>query len=247
VVVPPLPPSGIPQRSFGDQKITEKANRCTATLTRWDRRTGARRAERRLLLALAPMGLLDCICGSKQPAILPVATDATDAPVAAAAASSSSSTGDQVAPAPAGLSAIASALRSGEGSSSGGKAGQVSIATADGAEVADKHAYFSVKVRAGNGTMFSLNVHEKLKVDDVHKQIARKLGEAECPLYALRLIYKSKVLSHRPDELLGDFGIAEGEMLQLVVVRAHTLGISARATQAARGGVFSLPNHPASD
>jgi len=84
---------------------------------------------------------------------------------------------------------------------------------------------FEVNVRAGNGMTFKVSVAENMKINDLHSQISRLLGEGECPVYAIRLIYKTKVLSHSPSDRLRDFGIVPPgasdpkPQLQLVVVR----------------------------
>jgi hypothetical protein len=96
---------------------------------------------------------------------------------------------------------------------------------------------FEVNVRAGNGMTFKVSVAENMKINDLHSQISRLLGEGECPVYAIRLIYKTKVLSHSPSDRLRDFGIVPpgaGDpkpQLQLVVVRGSTraLLVGARA------------------
>ena len=80
---------------------------------------------------------------------------------------------------------------------------------------------FEVTVRSGNGTTFQTEVHDNLKVSDLHSQVARALGADECPLYAARLIYKTKVLSSKMDEPISTFGLDAGSHLQLVVVSAH--------------------------
>lgn len=162
------------------------------------------------------MRILDCLCRSRQPVILPVAAElAQGAPAGSSSGSGSADSAVDNRP--------ASALRSAGSSSSGG--GSVSIAgLAGGLSSAVDHTieYFNVRVRTGNGVEFSLSIHSKLKVNDLHKQITKRLGEADCPLYAIRLIYKSKVLSHKPDEPVETFGIAEGDLLLLVVVRARS-------------------------
>lgn len=45
------------------------------------------------------------------------------------------------------------------------------------------------------------------------------LGEANCPIYAIRVVHKAKVLSHHAESTLGDIGIESGDLLLLVVVR----------------------------
>ena len=96
------------------------------------------------------------------------------------------------------------------------------VGFAEGAAAADEAEpleEFEVGVRSGNGSNFKVVVHEQLTVEHLHAKISRLLGPVECPLYAIRLIYKTRVLSHRPDETLAAFGIAAGAQLQLVVVR----------------------------
>lgn len=88
-----------------------------------------------------------------------------------------------------------------------------------GESVAPRSSFFDIQVQTGSGGQFPLSVHSGLKVNDVHMRISKMQGERECPLYAIRLIHRSKVLSHRPDEPLSSFDIAEGDVLQLVVVR----------------------------
>ena len=81
---------------------------------------------------------------------------------------------------------------------------------------------FDVQVRAGNGDTFKVFVNERMKVSDLHEKISNLFA---CAPSAVRLVYKSKVLSHKPGETLGSFGIMPSEkpkpMLQLVVVRAR--------------------------
>ena len=79
---------------------------------------------------------------------------------------------------------------------------------------------FDVQVRAGNGDTFKVFLNEGMKVSELHEKISQLFA---CAPSAVRLVYKSKVLSHKPAETLGSFGITPGEkpkpMLQLVVVR----------------------------
>ena len=81
---------------------------------------------------------------------------------------------------------------------------------------------FDVQVRAGNGDTFKVFVNERMKVSDLHEKISNLFA---CAPSAVRLVYKSKVLSHKPGETLGSFGIMPSEkpkpMLQLVVVRSR--------------------------
>ena len=79
-------------------------------------------------------------------------------------------------------------------------------------------SYYDIKVRTGSGATFTLSVHNGQKVNDVHKQISKLHSDGECPLYAIRLIHRSKVLSMHGDALLGTFDIADGDTMQLVVV-----------------------------
>ena len=95
-------------------------------------------------------------------------------------------------------------------------------AAAAGASTEPPPMEFDVQVRAGNGDTFKVFVNERMKVSDLHEKISNLFA---CALSAVRLVYKSKVLSHKPGETLGSFGIMPSEkpkpMLQLVVVRAR--------------------------
>ena len=80
-------------------------------------------------------------------------------------------------------------------------------------------------VRTGSGSTFKIEVHDNLTVNALHAKISKLLGPVECPLYAIRLVYKSKVLSMSPESSLSSFGIERygdpaDHVLQLVVVRA---------------------------
>ena len=82
-----------------------------------------------------------------------------------------------------------------------------------------------------------------MKVSDLHEKISNLFA---CAPSAVRLVYKSKVLSHKPGETLGSFGIMPSEkpkpMLQLVVVRARLpmprIALCTRARPAAAGLFF---------
>ena len=95
-------------------------------------------------------------------------------------------------------------------------------AAAAGASTEPPPMEFDVQVRAGNGDTFKVFVNERMKVSDLHEKISNLFA---CAPSAVRLVYKSKVLSHKPGETLGSFGIMPSEkpkpMLQLVVVRAR--------------------------
>ena len=78
---------------------------------------------------------------------------------------------------------------------------------------------FTIELIQGDGQTFSMRVHDAMSVAEVHKKISTALGPARCPMYAIRLIYKAKVLSHDPSATLGSFSVSEGEQLRLVVVR----------------------------
>lgn len=106
---------------------------------------------------------------------------------------------------------------SGEASSSGGVRKSVTI---DGSEAVPHADYFDVRIQTGSGTQFSLSVHDALKVNDVHKMIAKRLGEFDCPASAIRLIRGAKVMSHRAEEPISAFEVSPGDLLQMVVVRA---------------------------
>lgn len=105
---------------------------------------------------------------------------------------------------------------SGEASSSGGVRKSVTI---DGSEAVPHADYFDVRIQTGSGTQFSLSVHDALKVNDVHKMIAKRLGEFDCPASAIRLIRGAKVMSHRAEEPISAFEVSPGDLLQMVVVR----------------------------
>ena len=70
----------------------------------------------------------------------------------------------------------------------------------------------------GDGTQFPLSIHKELKVHEVHKLISLARGEKECPAYAIRLVRGAKVMSHRPNETIGTFGVAAGDMIHMVLV-----------------------------
>ena len=99
------------------------------------------------------------------------------------------------------------------------KDGGAAHVTIDGAMASDKPTYFDVQLRTGglHPDVHVIAVHEKLKVDDLHRQVAKLLGEQ---LQSIRLIFKSKVLSNRPTETVGAFGIQADDVLQLIVVSA---------------------------
>ena len=116
-------------------------------------------------------------------------------------------------------------------------------AAAAGASTEPPPMEFDVQVRAGNGDTFKVFVNERMKVSDLHEKISNLFA---CAPSAVRLVYKSKVLSHKPGETLGSFGIMPSEkpkpMLQLVVVRARLPCHASRAlhtrTRPAAAGLF---------
>ena len=116
-------------------------------------------------------------------------------------------------------------------------------AAAAGASTEPPPMEFDVQVRAGNGDTFKVFVNERMKVSDLHEKISNLFA---CAPSAVRLVYKSKVLSHKPGETLGSFGIMPSEkpkpMLQLVVVRARLpmprIARSAHAHASRRGRPF---------
>ena len=77
---------------------------------------------------------------------------------------------------------------------------------------------FTVTLRRGNGQTLPLSVYPEQTVDQLHQQISFALGPG-LPAYAIRLIFKSKVISMYGSQTVGSFGVAEGDILQLVVVR----------------------------
>ena len=79
---------------------------------------------------------------------------------------------------------------------------------------------FTVTLRRGNGQTLSLAVYPEQTVDQLHQQISLAFGPG-LPSYAIRLIFKSKVMSMYGSQTVGSFGLAEGDTLQLVVVRAR--------------------------
>ena len=117
-------------------------------------------------------------------------------------------------------------------------------AAAAGASTEPPPMEFDVQVRAGNGDTFKVFVNERMKVSDLHEKISNLFA---CAPSAVRLVYKSKVLSHKPGETLGSFGIMPSEkpkpMLQLVVVRARIpmprIALCTRARPAAAGLFFA--------
>ena len=118
-------------------------------------------------------------------------------------------------------------------------------AAAAGASTEPPPMEFDVQVRAGNGDTFKVFVNERMKVSDLHEKISNLFA---CAPSAVRLVYKSKVLSHKPGETLGSFGIMPSEkpkpMLQLVVVRARLpmprIALCTRARPAAAGLFLQL-------
>ena len=75
----------------------------------------------------------------------------------------------------------------------------------------------SMTLRQGDGKMFAVSVHPDQTINQIHVEISR---HTKCPAYALRLIFKGKVLSNYGDQTLRSFAITEGDIVQFVVVRA---------------------------
>jgi hypothetical protein len=92
---------------------------------------------------------------------------------------------------------------------------------------------FQLKLRQGNGSTFALPVFAELTVGELMERISRHLGTLSVPLYSIRLIHKTTVLSLHAESTLGSFSINEDDTLMLVVVR-HRLPRGARR-EGARG------------
>lgn len=107
---------------------------------------------------------------------------------------------------------------------------------------------FVVQIKSGSGDIFEQIVHGNLTVDDLHRRISSTLGAANCPMYAIRLIHKKRVLSIRPEEILSAFGVAQGDTLLLVIVRDGaapkvTEPSTATPAPATQGSAFSAFVH----
>ena len=76
-------------------------------------------------------------------------------------------------------------------------------AAAAGASTEPPPMEFDVQVRAGNGDTFKVFVNERMKVSDLHEKISNLFA---CAPSAVRLVYKSKVLSHKPGETWAALG-----------------------------------------
>ena len=106
--------------------------------------------------------------------------------------------------------------------SSAARDGHVTFADTSAAE---KVNYFDVRLRTGGAPpqVYTLAVHEQLTVDDLHRQVAKLVDERAA---SIRLVYKAKVLGATTTAAtVGSYGIAEDDVLQLVVVRARPISL----------------------
>ena len=106
--------------------------------------------------------------------------------------------------------------------SSAARDGHVTFADTSAAE---KVNYFDVRLRTGGAPpqVYTLAVHEQLTVDDLHRQVAKLVDERAA---SIRLVYKAKVLGATSTAAtVGSYGIAEDDVLQLVVVRARPISL----------------------
>jgi len=77
----------------------------------------------------------------------------------------------------------------------------------------------SITLRQGDGSTIAVSVHPDQTITQVHTQISRALGAHSYPAYALRLIFKARVLSMHGENTIRSFDIHEGDIIQMVVVR----------------------------
>ena len=81
---------------------------------------------------------------------------------------------------------------------------------------------FSVTFQRGNGATFTMSIYPDITVNELHKQISALAVSAfgrSVPSYALRIVFKTHVMSMYGERTVDSFGIAEGDTLQLAVVR----------------------------
>jgi len=83
----------------------------------------------------------------------------------------------------------------------------------------DESDMFSITLMRGDGISFQLRCHAEQSIGELHTQISESLGPQDCPKYAIRLIHRVKVLSLTESATLSSFGVAEGEVVHLLIVR----------------------------
>ena len=80
---------------------------------------------------------------------------------------------------------------------------------------------FEITVRDGHGLTFALVVNPMLTIGDVMETISLKCGAASCPQYGIKLVHKSRVVSHAPERKLRQLEMQQGDELLLVVTLDH--------------------------
>jgi len=105
------------------------------------------------------------------------------------------------------------------GSSSMDVKGSTAIAPLAAATGLDETEMFIITLQQGNGATFQMKCHSSQSIGDMHSQISHALGARNCPKYAIRLIFKSKVISNTETATLASFGVSEDDTITLVIVR----------------------------
>lgn len=172
--------------------------------------------------------------------MLPVdaATEKTDTPVMPVAINSPST------PAAAETSAEGTAAKSSRRASSGAASTIPAPSSADVLAAAlhdvDDSETFRIELSRGDGSTFIMKCHHAQSISDLHARISKALGRRDVPQYAIRLIYKAKVLSNHPESTLGSYGVADGDTINLCVVRGLR-DVNADASTGVRAILARIP------
>lgn len=113
---------------------------------------------------------------------------------------------------------------SGHGTAGEEESGALSKALGVEALKEDEHSgeVVALTLKQGDGSTFAINVPLDHTISQMHTLISRRMGPSRYPSYALRLIFKAKVLTMHAEQTVRSFDLTDGDTIQLVVVRSAT-------------------------